>query len=115
MYNRIPSNYHLSNKKNLFENLSEYYQNLNLDPFDFIPETYLVTPDPEDTRMEEFIEYSESLKNPLWILKPGENSNRGRGIRLFTTTEELKALTKDNNSCVYVIQKYILNPLLIQK
>jgi len=42
VYNRIPQNYHLSNKKNLFLNLRKYYLALDKDPNSYIPVTYLI-------------------------------------------------------------------------
>ena len=41
IYNRIDKNFHLSNKKALFLNVSNYYKALGFDPFEVaIPLTY---------------------------------------------------------------------------
>jgi Tubulin-tyrosine ligase family len=62
----------------------------------------------------------------VWIVKPGENTNRGNGINVSSTVSEIKQLvsqsapngygakegseTKDKT---FIVQKYIDNPLLI--
>lgn len=41
LYNRLESNYHLSNKKALFRNIQQYYHNRDQDPFELaIPLTF---------------------------------------------------------------------------
>ena len=57
----------------------------------------------------------------IWIVKPGENSNRGKGIQIFSDLDEIKDFVEDcsrdneNEKSKFVIQKYIANPLLIEK
>jgi hypothetical protein len=85
MYNRIDANYHLANKKALFMNVSNYYKAMGKDPFDVaIPLTYHIKSgnDSEFTRFEKKFQQSSKLKGcqNIWIIKPGENSNRGVGI-----------------------------------
>ena len=59
------------------------------------------------------------VQKNIWIIKPGENTNRGNGINVCSTLHEIKSiiskaavnpLTKDRT---FIIQKYIDNPLLI--
>jgi hypothetical protein len=55
-----------------------------MDPFEFIPVTYYI--DSEDCpALRQLYGHCESLSNAadsmnMWIVKPGENSNRGFGI-----------------------------------
>lgn len=55
----------------------------------------------------------------IWIIKPGENSNRGHGIRLSREFNEIKtyvdniANSNEDRIRSVIIQKYIDNPLLI--
>jgi tubulin--tyrosine ligase len=57
----------------------------------------------------------------IWIVKPGENSNRGRGIEIFKDLEAIKdfveTCSRENEpeKTKFVIQKYIANPLLVEK
>ena len=50
----------------------------------------------------------------MWVVKPGENSNRGQGIKVESNFKNLCYLIQTyctENSTV-IIQKYISNPLL---
>ena len=52
----------------------------------------------------------------LWIVKPGENTNRGFGIQVSRDLEHIKSLVANTNingiKRSYIIQKYIEKPLL---
>ena len=56
----------------------------------------------------------------LWILKPGENTNRGTGISILSNVEDIKKELK-NNPCpntgphTFILQRYIEKPFLINK
>ena len=46
----------------------------------------------------------------IWICKPGENSNRGNGITVVSTLDEIKFQTKNKiveNNRTLLIQKYL--------
>lgn len=57
----------------------------------------------------------------MWIVKPGENTNRGCGITVcreldhITSIIENKVALKDNKLRSYIVQKYLERPLLINK
>ena len=52
----------------------------------------------------------------LWIIKPGENTNRGCGIQVSKELDHIKGLIQNVNvngtRRSYIIQKYIEKPLL---
>jgi hypothetical protein len=53
-----------------------------------------------------------------WIVKPGENTNRGCGIIVTKNFDEIKQLVREKSEDTdrtAIIQKYIENPLLINK
>jgi hypothetical protein len=53
-----------------------------------------------------------------WILKPGENTNRGQGISVASDMSEIRSLIGGGGrgtDSSHIIQKYIDNPLLIHK
>lgn len=54
---------------------------MKLNPFDYIPKTYNVK-GCDDSEFKRFLKDYESEPNKVWIVKPGENSNRGNGIKL---------------------------------
>jgi hypothetical protein len=51
----------------------------------------------------------------IWIMKPGENSNRGNGITVCSTLREIIAEINSAGKAdhTHIIQKYIERPLLI--
>ena len=51
----------------------------------------------------------------MWIVKPGENSNRGKGIEIFNKIDQIEEFIQNQIGSKFVIQKYIDNPLLIEK
>jgi hypothetical protein len=81
----LENNFHLSNKKALFMNMKLYYEALNMDPFDVLPLTFHIKNGLEDPEYQDFKQtFEEYGKNSVfknvWIVKPGENTNRGTGI-----------------------------------
>ena len=52
-----------------------------------------------------------SARNPLWILKPAGKS-RGRGIHLTTHLAEILEISRKTEQ-MWVVQKYVENPLLV--
>lgn len=82
MYGKLEDNYHLANKKALFINVVNYYKALNYDPFEVaIPLTFHIKSqnDPEYNRFERMFQKlaQDKTNHNIWILKPGENTNRG--------------------------------------
>lgn len=67
--------------------------------------------------------YMETKRNEgdkIWIVKPGENSNRGKGIHIFDDINQIREFVEstareNDNKTKFVIQKYLTNPLLIEK
>lgn len=122
MYNRLDANYHLANKKALFMNINNYYKAIGQDPFDVaIPLTFHIknASDPEYSRFEKTFMQNARTKNSqnIWIIKPGENSNRGVGIQVANSLSEIKSIinqfSKSNGDRTSIVQKYLEKPLLI--
>jgi len=60
----------------------------------------------------------KKMKISIWIIKPGENTNRGNGINVCSELNEITNLINKDNSVTartYILQKYIDRPLLIFK
>lgn len=127
VYNRVEANFHLANKKSLFINMKQYYESMGAEPFECLPLTFHIkggSSDPEfETFKKHFFEQKEIAEKEkktqnVWIIKPGENSNRGGGINVSNDFYEIKGLLnslsiKSKRTCI--IQKYIEKPLLINK
>ena len=114
IHNRLPNNYQICNKKSLFKNLKEYYNSINSNVFSKIPLTFHIEKGSSDPVMNEFFEnYTE---NSVWIIKPGECTNRGNGIKVSNDLNEIKNIVSDTiPGRTHIIQKYIEKPLLINK
>jgi len=125
----MDNNYHLSNKKALFYNLKTYYDALNKEVkwWHKLPLTFHVKEGLQDREFlkfqafflgEEDLEHAydstiNSLGKLVWIVKPGENTNRGCGIQVCKDLNSIKEIVKNaGNQRSYIIQKYIERPLL---
>jgi len=105
MYNKLEDNFHLSNKKALFLNMKIYYEAMGKDPFSALPVTFHVKEGVDSAEWRAFQTYHDkceaeaaewkarnqqknspvkelpsSMRRNIWIIKPGENTNRGQGI-----------------------------------
>jgi hypothetical protein len=79
LHNHYEANYMLGNKKALFYNMSEYKLFKKQNMFEYIPLTFHVE-QVNSKPWKEFESKAKGNRNWLWIVKPGENSNQGRGI-----------------------------------
>ena len=126
-YNRLEDNFHLTSKKYLYLNMKEYYEKLGQDVFSILPVTFHIKEGEKDAEFNKFVEFynkrgeeinGDSTKKNAWIIKPGENSNRGNGITVSDNLEEIKTMLNnlaENSKRTSIIQQYIHNPLLINK
>ncbi|OMJ78863.1 hypothetical protein SteCoe_21216 [Stentor coeruleus] len=128
VYNKLEFNQHLANKKGLFMSLKTYHDACGKNIFDCHPITYHITNGEDDPEFIKFIEaYNKQEKSKkkkksrnVWIIKPGENSNRGHGIQVCKNLNDIKAAIKENIDIrtnqprTYILQKYIEKPFLVQ-
>lgn len=107
--------------------MKKFYQLQNLDVFNALPLTFHITKGIDDPQFKVFLDSftdfenkkkkGEDVKN-VWIMKPGENSNRGNGITVCHGLEDIKIRLKakeknsDGNLRTFIIQKYMEKPLL---
>ena len=60
------------------------------------------------------MEFTNTPRDGPWIVKPGENTNRGFGIEVLGTTEEVvevvrsRQLTSKAPRRSYIVQKYVM-------
>lgn len=92
--NHQENNFHLSNKKAIYYNMKCYYEALGQNTFDNLPLTFHIKEGDTDKEFQRFQEVFNdpdsnavlakypNLGNSLWIVKPGENTNRGCGIQV---------------------------------
>ena len=93
IHNHMPRSFVLGDKKALVRTMSEYSQQEGDEVFGRLPLTFHLTEGLEDDQYLTFLQsyYAIAKENKqsgsqsanpynAWIVKPGENSNRGRGI-----------------------------------
>lgn len=85
-----------------------------------IPETYIIKGDTHESDLEDCMHrISPHPENSMWIIKPGEFSNRGKGIQIAMQKSEITGIVNtmynpDKKNCI-LVQRYLENPLLYQK
>ena len=123
MHNKLEFNDCISNKADLLETMKNYYESIGADVFDKLPLTFNIKND-NDEEYKKFLkayynlESKRSLKKRfknIWIVKPGEFTNRGQGICVCKSLSEIKSYLRPQESRSYIVQKYIENPFLINK
>ena len=77
----------MDSKEALFHNMTKYYTGIGRDVFSVLPETYHITTGVLDHEFEIFTE--NYVSGETWIIKPGENSNRGNGITVCNSFEKI--------------------------
>ena len=81
-----------------------YYEAIGLDMFDYMPITFHIKEGLADKEFKHFEEkynqlnLEEEVKN-VWIVKPGENTNRGCGI---TVCKDLQGVKEVVGQSVYL-------------
>ena len=94
--------------------------------FEALPLTFHIAKGIEDQEFKHFqsvydelqkCKKNSDLKN-IWIMKPGENSNRGNGITVCHSFQEVRLRIKareknmDGSLRTFIVQKYMEKPLL---
>lgn len=116
LYNKLEENENICNKKLLFANLRNYYSAIGKQVFDVVPVTFHVKSANEPGFLEFEKTFAQSEGSNIWIIKPGENTNRGRGISVSNNLAEIRSIVNEKSSThTSIIQKYIDRPLLINK
>ena len=103
--------------------MTYHYHKINGNVFEYLPTTFHIVKGLDDENYYKFLRFyykrakeiksnSQKLEN-MWIVKPGENSNRGYGIKVCKTLDEIKSIIKQKEKCVdgtnrtYIVQAYI--------
>jgi hypothetical protein len=95
--------------------MKEYYNSVGQDPFATLPLTFHIKNGIQDPEYTKFLNHYNAKS--IWIIKPGENSNRGTGIHLTRNLKDIQKLitSECKSQRTFILQKYITNPLLINK
>eukprot|EP00347_Sterkiella_histriomuscorum_P016826 403351706 len=122
IYNHLDGVNSIATKSGLFLNLKDHCEKQGIDINNYLPETYLIRVEGnnKELRQKDLNSFKQIYqKDEIWILKPGENSNRGHGIQVLNDFQQItNAIEKDYCSShikTVVLQKYISNPYLVFK
>ncbi|CAD8044235.1 unnamed protein product [Paramecium primaurelia] len=121
VHNHLEGNFQISNKKALYYNMKSYYESIGQDPFKFIPLTFHIQDGIKDPVYQQFEEYARRNNINVWIIKPGEQSNRGNGIEVANSISQVKRLVSyreihsNGVKKTFIVQQYINKPLLYNK
>lgn len=78
-----------------------YYEAMGQDPFHALPITFHVKSGLEDPEFHKFKAYfneESGEKSNIWIIKPGENTNRGHGISVSKDYNEITNIIEESTS-----------------
>ncbi|CAD8165580.1 unnamed protein product [Paramecium pentaurelia] len=130
MHNHLENNFHLGNKKALFYNIKAYYESQNINVFDNLPVTYHIkSQDGQEYQQfldayrerQQMINSDQDKRRNIWIIKPGEITNRGNGIKISEDLYEIQSILnsrevhKNGIYKTFIVQLYIDRPLLYNK
>ena len=76
-----------------------YYEAIGQDPFHALPVTFHVKSGLDDQEFVRFTQQFESAlgeKSNIWIIKPGENTNRGQGISVSNNYAEITEIIEQS-------------------
>lgn len=122
--NNIKGTIFIGRKSLLTEIIFNFYSRTNQDPFRLIPRTYVMKMSNYEKETRTFlnlVQTNGSFRYPF-IVKPGENSNRGNGITIAQNESELLGAISTNaagsngrkRAQTLILQNYMTNPLLFK-
>lgn len=104
-------------KTGLCRTLQSYYAQQGKNVWECIPETHVI--DLSLGEKEKCLKrFANAFNNDIWIIKPGEGTNRGHGIQIQNDLEKILNIINGEYSSHYktvILQKYISNPYLVNK
>ena len=121
MHNHLENNYMLSNKKCLLYNMRYYYESIKKDVFATLPLTFHIQQGLQDPEFTRFLTYFNKYKRTYWIIKPGEQTNRGIGISVCNEIQQIEQILckiekhPNGKPKTYLIQRYIESPFLYNR
>ena len=95
IYNHIDGINQVAMKCQLHKNMENFAIENQLDPRSFMPETYIIELQKQMNSKyilehPQFKKFQQAFtKDSWWILKPGEEANRGTGIKVLDKLEKI--------------------------
>ena len=123
IFNHIKGMKHIGRKQLLTVNITEYC-NSNPAKANIIPKTHLLNQETFEEDLKKCLASLEAkqeagLDQGPWIIKPGEFSNRGKGIQMAYQIDKIEGIAKEmvtnRRGNVVLVQEYLKEPMLFQK
>jgi hypothetical protein len=111
LHNHYECNHILGNKNSLFFSVSAYCRYLNINPDTLIPTTFYLDAENEGSLRACEAAFGQDADG-IWIVKPAENSNRGRKIFITTVLEDIRAKLASEKKLI--VQRYMKNLMLYE-
>lgn len=133
VHNHFSVNYFIGNKKALFYSMRKYYDLNGQNVFDYLPLTFHISKGMDDPECAKFLKHHAQLQESnqqqpanrqiknIWIVKPGEFTNRGTGITVCSNLDDVKIRLKgrernqNGKYRTFIVQKYLERPFLYQR
>lgn len=134
--NHVRGLFYLTRKFVLGKTIVEYCSRNKLNPWNIVPLTFFLTTETYESDIFNLVREAKAIQeryalkfNSAWrpgqdyvvpmIVKPGEMSNRGKGIMIAYSEKELKTccanlLSCKLKDCKAVVQEYLTSPLLFK-
>lgn len=117
-HNHFEGNTVITSKCGLRETMVAFYLSHGIDPFSAIPLTFVVRKGSSDEEFghwqRAFDAISEAKGQYMWLVKPGDRANQGKGIVICDSKQEVEE-TVNSKERGWVIQKYMELPFLVHK
>lgn len=118
VHNHFEGNTVITSKCGLRETMVGFYLSHGIDPFSAVPLTFVVRKGSSDEEFghwqRAFDAISEAKGQCMWLVKPGDKANQGKGIVICDSKEEVEE-TVNSKERAWVIQKYMELPFLVRK
>ncbi len=119
IYSYVPLTFHIKNKREDFEQFKVMYSQFQAQ-IDYIKgklKEYDEQEEEEECNEKQYKEYESYLKfnKNVWIVKPGENTNRGNGILISKEMRKIELYCKLVHHNLYNPEIYRKTLLLIKK
>ena len=120
LVNNIKGMHHIARKSLLAQTIIDHGRAIGFDPFTIIPQTYFIKGARFEKDIDELVKIITSSPDGFevpYIVKPGEFTNRGKGITMAYSEKDLREqcsslFTKNKKSMHAIVQIYLRQPLL---
>lgn len=122
LFNHVQGVKHLGRKQLMTIHISNHCKEKGIKLDSIVPKTFLINTKTCESDLMDCIQGIKKDSHQFsipWIIKPGEFSNRGKGIEMAFSEEEIepkvRKLLENRKGNVVLVQKYLNDPVLFKK